>query len=167
MKSLQSILESLLDSDFDITITIGDVYEFSPAFNLQAGAKPPSSFGGYKWDSKRFWAKYNGIDNAWSRNPIIARKSEMRLEYIKSDIRHGFSMYLLCQPVDFKMTQSNIDRLAAEITKEYCDKSELELEVHVENPRKGHYEFKMWNAMKDPMEGFMGAFSLDYNGKPY
>lgn len=156
MRSLQQALESLLDSDFDIELTWGDVYEFKPDFGLRG----PSDFKGYAWDKDGFWSQYEGVRNSWTENKYIARKNPIRLRYIKSDIRHGFAMFILTRPIDAPMDQRAVDGYVRQMN-EWCDRNKLELDVHVSKV-SGGIEFAMWNLkiLGEPTKSFMGKFTI-------
>ena len=157
MKQLVDCFEGLLDSDLDIELTLGDVVEWKPKFGIRLNS--PTEYRGYSWDSKRFWAEHDTIQNAWNRCVHIATKNPIRLRHLKMDVRHGFSMALLCQPMDFKLTQANIDKFVRQFNKEWCQ-PDLRLEVHVKKEGDA-YRFDMWNAwMKDDVNSYMCYFLI-------
>lgn len=158
MRNLQSLFEGILDNDLiDMEITWGDVCDFAPKFNERMDG--PSAFGGYAWDSKAFWAQFDGIKNAWTENKFIARKNPIRLNYIKSDIRHGFAMYLLTRSIDQPMTQKAVDGYAKEM-EQWCNTDELRIQVKVEYTHN-EYKFTLWNsAFKDSLKSYMGYFFI-------
>lgn len=157
MRTLTDIFEGLLDADFDVELTWGDIAEFKPKFNERNDG--PSSFDGYAWDNKAFWAQYNNVQNAWTQNKHIIRKNPIRLNYIKADIRHGFAMYVLTRPADMPMTQKNIDQWAKEMG-EWCIKDKLRINAKLKK-ESGMYEIQMWNdALKDSIKSYMGKFYI-------
>ena len=157
MKQLADCFEGLLDPDFDVDLTLGDVVEWKPKFGIRLNS--PTEYHGYSWNSKRFWAEHDTIQNAWNNDKHIATKNPIRLRHLKMDVRHGFSMALLCQPADFKLTQSNIDKFVKQFNKEWCQ-PDLQLEVHIKKEGDA-YRFDMWNAwMKDDVNNYMCYFLI-------
>ena len=157
MRSLVSTFEGILDSDFDVDLTLGDVVEWKPKFGVRLNS--PTEYHGYSWDSKRFWAQHDTIQNAWTNDVHIATKNQIRLRHLKMDVRHGFSMALLCQPVTFKLTQTNIDKFTKQFNKEWCQ-PELQLEVHIKKEGDS-YRLDMWNStMTDTVNNYMCYFLI-------
>ena len=153
MRTLESLFEGILSNDFDVELTYGDVYEFTPDF----GVRPPSEFKGYAWDATGFWKQYEGIQNAWTRR--VGRFSESRQKFLRSDIRHGFVMFILTQPINAPMHQKAVDDYVRQMD-EWCDTSKLKLLVNVRRTRDG-FQFTMWNQqILDSTKSFMGKFEI-------
>lgn len=153
MKELSKILEGILDSDFDIKLTYGDLYGFVPDFGIGA----PIDFNGYAWDHTGFWKQYGNIENSWTER--TRKFSAVRIKHLKSDIRHGFAMYILMQPMGAPMDQKAINDYCRQM-EEWCDKSKITLEVQVKKTRNG-FEFDMWNTrILDSDKGHMGKFVI-------
>ena len=112
MKPLTDLCESLLDNDFDINLTLGDIYDFRPHFgsNEFNYSRPPSDFKGYDWKFAKFWDEYKDVKNSWTE--LMSKKAPARLKFLKSDIRHGVAMWILMQPVDVGIDQHFADECA-------------------------------------------------------
>lgn len=154
MNNLTSILEGILDTDLDVELTYGDLYDFVPDFGVRA----PSVFNGYLWDKEGFWAQYEGVTNSWT---IRANKlGTSRTRHIKTDIRHGFAMFILTRPIDSPMDQRAVDGYVRQMN-EWCDRNKLEMDIHVKKV-SGGFEFAMWNIkmLGAPEKSFMGKFTI-------
>lgn len=149
MKALNSYLESLLDVDFDVKLTIGDVYSFKPIFS---GA-PPSDWDGRDWKYEKFWAQYEGVKNAWTEYMDARAKNAIRMRILKQDIRHGFAMYILVQP-EQSINQAFINHCVADINKFCGPKLRLMAKVDTEG---GHLLVQLFNAK---LSRYCGSFEL-------
>ena len=159
MKSLTDLCEGILDNDFDINLTLGDVYDFLPHFGSKEfnNMRPPSDYNGYDWKSAEFWAKYDDVKNSWTER--MSKKAPARLKFLKRDIRHGFAMWALMQPADTRIDQRFADECAKHMNR-LCDGSKLRLKVRVSGDRDA-YAFTMWNTkIRDSVKGYIGAFEI-------
>lgn len=154
MNQLTNILEGILDSDLDVELTYGDLYGYVPDFGLRA----PSEFNGYAWDKSGFWAQYESVRNSWTER--ADKLGTTRTRHIKSDIRHGFVMFILTRPIDSPMDQRAVDGYVRQMN-EWCDRNKLEMDVHVKKVSNG-FEFAMWNIrlLGAPEKSFMGKFVI-------
>lgn len=149
MKTLDNYLESLLDADFDVSLTIGDVYSFKPIFS---GA-PPSDWDGRDWKYEKFWAQCEGIQNAWTEYMGSRAKNATRMRILKQDVRHGFAMYILMQP-EQSINQTFINRCVADINRLCGPKLRLTAKVNTEG---GHILVQLFNAK---LSRYCGSFEL-------
>ncbi len=154
MKNLTDICEGILDADFDIEPTIGDVYEWRPNFGQGAVRT-----GVYDWDYKKFWAQYGNVRNAWYRTMTSNPRHQRRIEYLRPAATHGFSMYVLMKPMDSPINQQELNKWVKDFNK-MCHKDKLQLLVHVDK-MPGGYRFVMWNdAVKDSTGKYIGSFTI-------
>ena len=161
MKTLGKFCESILDTDFDVKLTLGDICSFYPHMGGFA-----SSESKFLWKSDNFLKRFETVspNNAWQRWMDSKSKSVIRLKYLKRDIRHGFILYLLSQPEDFKINQQNINKLIGDMNS-LCESGKLRFEVYVNKLSSKEYEFKMWNNLdkSNTADGYMGSFRLIMN----
>lgn len=81
------------------------------------------------------------------------------LKYLKSDIRHGFAMWVFMQPADTRIDQRFADEYAKHMNR-LCDSSKLQLKVHLSGDRDT-YAFTMWNTkIKDSVKGYADMFEI-------
>ena len=164
MRNLSTYLESLLDVDFDVKLTLGDICSFYP--HMGGFASSESKLSLLSWKSDNFLKQFETVspNNAWQRWMDSKSKSAIRLKHLKRDIRHGFILYLLSQPEDFKINQQNINKLIGDMNS-LCESGKLRFEVYVDKLLSKEYEFKMWNKLDkgNTADGYMGSFRLIIN----
>lgn len=136
MKTLDTYLESLLDSDFDMEPTLGDIYDIKFYF----GSVSPADAGLYNWKFDKFWGDYEEVRNAWTE--ATADKPKSRVRFFKRDVRHGLAMYVCTRPVD-RITQGMVNGWVREINR-LCDGTKLQLDVSLQSTGD-RYTFQIWN----------------------
>lgn len=162
MRPLQQLLEGILDADFDLNVTYGDVYGFLQRFAQCANM--PTEFNGYSWDRSGFWRKYGHIQNAWTKSTLGSGLGHLKLNQRKSDIRYGFVMYLMLQSIENPITQNQVD-VWVEDMNQWCEPDKLRIRVKVANlPAKRGFKFEMWNdALQNSTKSYMGYFEIHGN----
>lgn len=149
MRELKHICESLLDADFDVDLRIGDLY----GFEMDSNNPSPSNVGGYIWRGEAFWED-NKLTR-WRKQMDNQKVHYTVRKFRSSNILQGLIALILEQPVDFEITQSNIDKLVASINR-YAPK--LRLDVHLKPQIRGKFMLVVFDEANNGK--FMGKIYL-------
>lgn len=148
MRNLNTYLESLLDADFDVNVTIGDKY----VVLLHFSNKAPSDFNGRDWKHEQFWTNYD-----MNNYPRLAKVVPARLKFLKSDVRHGLVAYILAQPL-CKIDKQFINNCTKAINK-LCDRKNLIIDADLRGGKSDSYEINLYNT-KNATAASIGYFEL-------
>lgn len=157
---MRSLVESILDSDFDVSLTIGDTCFYQPKFGSQECAWTDGVKNRYHWKWETFWRSYGDVQNAWTRYMDRRMKNSIRLKHMKMDARHGLAMWMFCQPIEDLQDGAKLLKQGLKVINQYTDKKLLDLEADYEKYGPFHI-FTLWNrAVEDSTQQYMGKFAI-------